>query len=100
MVPGLDEDDYDEVPDDGDPYDATLTNACQDNNWPAPAATYALDGLPEDLEDIGQQVEHFPNFPTLYIDPATEAELVETLTRRGYDVRRDDGLIRRANPYS
>ena len=39
MVPGLDEDDYDEIPDDGDPYDATVTNECQDGNWPAPAAT-------------------------------------------------------------
>jgi hypothetical protein len=97
MVPGLDEEEYDEIPDDGDPYGATVTNECQDGNWPAPAATIALDALPEDLDDIGEQVEHFPNFPTLYIDPATESGLVETLTGRGYDVRRDDPLIRRAN---
>ena len=100
MVPGLDEEEYDEIPDDGDPYDATITNECQDGNSPAPAATIALDALPEDLDDIGEQVEHFPNFPTLYIDPATEAGLVETLTGRGYDVRRDDRLIKRANGYS
>jgi len=99
MVPGLDEDDYDEIPDDGDPYDATVTNECQDGSWPAPAAALALDALPEDLDDIGQQVEHFPNFPTLYIDPATEAELVESLTLRGFGVRRDDPLLRRANAY-
>jgi hypothetical protein len=97
MVPGLDDDD--ETPDDRDPYDATRSNECQDGNWPASAAAYALDALPEDLGDIGEQVEHFPNFPTLYIDPATEAELVETLTRRGYDVRRDDGLVRRTDPF-
>jgi hypothetical protein len=98
MVPGLDENDYDEMPDDGDPYHATLTNECQDGNWPAPAATLALDALPEDLDDIGAQVEQFPHFPTLYIDPATEADLLETLTRRGYDVRRDDELVSRTNP--
>jgi hypothetical protein len=69
MVPGLDEDDYDEIPDDEDPYDATHTNECQDGNWPAPTATIALDALPEDLDDIGEQVEHFPGFPTLYIHP-------------------------------
>src|ERR1700733_12682626 len=63
MVPGLDEEDDDEIPDDADPYDATRTNECQDDNWPAPAATHALDALPEDLGDIGEQAEHFPNFP-------------------------------------
>lgn len=99
MVPGLDEDDYDEIPGDGDRYDATTTNECQDGNWPAPAATLALSALPEDLEDVGRQVEHFPNFPTLYIDPATEVDLVGTLTDRGYDVRRDDALIKRANAH-
>jgi hypothetical protein len=98
MVPGLDEND-DEILDDEDPYDATLTNECRADDWPAPAAAYALDELPEDLEGIGEQMERFPNVPTLYIDPATETELVETLTRRGYDVRRDDGLVRRTDPY-
>jgi hypothetical protein len=93
LVPGLDEDDYDEVPSDGDAYDLTLTNDYLDSNWPPPAATIALDYLPDDLEDIGEQKEHFANFPTLYVDPATEADLVEDLTRLGYDVRRDDELI-------
>jgi hypothetical protein len=88
--PGLDEDDYDEVPDDDDPYDAN-----SDGDWPPSAATIALDMLPDDLSDIGEERDHFPNAPTLYIDPATEAELVETLRRRGYEVWRDDELIER-----
>jgi len=66
--------------------------------WSAPTA-HALDALPEDLEDIGERVENLPNFPTLYIDPATETELVETLTRPGYDVLRNDELIRRTDPF-
>ncbi len=92
MVPGLDDDDYDEVPEDEDPYDLALTSECQEGNWPPPIATFALDYLPDDL-DIGVQREHFPGFPTLYIDPASEADVVETLRGRGYVARRDDHLI-------
>jgi hypothetical protein len=95
LVPGLDDGDYDEVPADEDLYDVTLTNDYLDSNWPPPAATIALDYLPDDLEDIGEQTEHFPGFPALYIDPAAEADLVVALTRLGYDVRRDDELIKR-----
>jgi hypothetical protein len=98
LVPGLDHDGYDELPADEVLYDVTSTNDCQDSNWPPPAATIALDHLPDDLDDIGEQIEHFPNFPTLYIDPATEADLVEDLTRLGYAVRRDDDLIKRVDP--
>lgn len=91
-VPGLDDED-DDIPADDDPYDVTLTNVYENGDWPAPAATIALDELPEDLDDIGEQIEHFPSFPTLYIDPATETELVRLLNQRGYEVRRDDELI-------
>lgn len=63
------------------------------------AATIALDDLPDDLDDIGEQVEHFPELPTLRIDPAVEDELVADLKGRGYQVRRDDGLFDRINPY-
>lgn len=94
-VPGLDEDDYDDILADGGPYDVALTDAYENGNWPAPAATIALDELPEDLEDIGEQIEQFPSFPTLYIDPTTEADLVRGLNQRGYEVRRDDELIGR-----
>jgi hypothetical protein len=94
-VPGLDEDEYDDIPADEDPYDAALTNEYLNGDWPPPAATIALDELPDDLEDLGQQIEHFPSFPTLYIHPATEADLLRDLKRRGYAVRRDDGLIDR-----
>jgi hypothetical protein len=89
----LDDDDYDEVPADEEPYDVALTNECQDGNWPPPVATVALDYLPEDLDDIGEEQDHFPGFPGMYIDPASEADLVEALTGRGYVVRRDDDLI-------
>jgi hypothetical protein len=94
-VPGLDDKEYDDIPADEDRYDAALTNECENGEWPPPAATIALDELPEDLDDIGEQIEHFPSFPALYIDPATEADLVRVLNQRGYEVRRDDGLINR-----
>ena len=100
IVPGLDEDDYDEIPADGDPYNPSTTNECQDGNWPPSAATVALDHLADDLDDIGEEKEDLISAPTLYIDPATELELVETLRRRGYAARRDDDLIRSLDPYA
>ena len=95
VAPGLDEDDYDEVPADDDPYDATTTGEFQDGIWPSSAATIALGALPDDLDDIGEERDRFPNAPILYIDPSTEVDLVETLRLRGYEVRRDDELIGR-----
>lgn len=98
-VPGLDDDEYDDPPDDEDVYDVTLTSVyLGEDGWPAPTAAFALSYLPEDLDDIGEEVEHFPLFPTLDIDPATEADLVNTLRSRGYEVRRDDELIGRIGP--
>lgn len=94
-VPGLDDDEYDDIPADEDPYDAALTNEYENGDWPPPAATIALDELPDDLDDIGEQIEHFPRLPILRIDPATETDLVRLLNQRGYEVRRDDGLINR-----
>jgi hypothetical protein len=95
-APGLvDDDDYDEVPDDDDPYDADSTDEYLNGDWPPSAATIALDVLPEDLSDVGEERDHVPNAPTLYIDPATEADLVETLRLRGYEVWRNDELIER-----
>jgi hypothetical protein len=94
-VPGLDEDEYDEIPADGDPYDVALANEYLNGDWPPPAATIAVGELPHDLDDIGEQIDHFPNFPTLHMDPATEEDPVRVLNQRGYDVRRDDELINR-----
>jgi len=94
-VPGLDHDRYDDIPADEDPYDVGVTIEYENGDWPPPAATIALDELPDDLEDVGEQIEHFPGFPTLYIDPATETDLVRVLNQRGYEVRRDDKLIKR-----
>jgi hypothetical protein len=94
--PGLDEDDYDEVPDDDDAYDVATTGEFLNGDWPPSAATIALEELPEDLSDIvGEEQDRFPGSPILFIDPATQAGLVETLRRRGYAVRRDDELIER-----
>jgi hypothetical protein len=94
-VPGLDEDDYDGIPADADPYEVALTYDYENGKWPTPAATIALDELLDDLDDIGEQIEHSPSFPTLYIDPATDADLVRVLNHRGYEARRDDELINR-----
>ena len=99
VAPGLEEDDYDEVPADEDPYDATLTNEYLDGTWPPRAATVALDHLTgEDFDDIGEERENLGGVPFLYIDPATEADLVITLQSRRYRVERDDELIRRIDP--
>lgn len=92
-VPGLDAEYLEEEPEDDDPYDVKQTPEFQDGNWPPPAATIALESLPPDLRDIGELVEHFPNFPTLEIDPATEEEVVRTLRDRGSEVVRDQELI-------
>lgn len=74
-----DDDEHDELPDDEDAYDVTLTSVyLGEDGWPAPAATFALSYLPEDLDDIGDEIEHFPFVPTLDINRATEADLVET----------------------
>ena len=99
ITPGLDDDDYDEVPADEDPYDATLTNEYSEGIWPPRAVTIALDHLTgEDLDDIGEERENLGSVPFLYIDPATETDLIITLRDRGYEVRRDDELIRRIDP--
>ena len=95
-VPGLDEDDPEDQPDDDDPYDAGATNECENGDWPPAAATIALDVFDDELEDIGEQREHFPGSPTLFIDPSSEDSTVQELRRRGYEVRRDDELMRRS----
>lgn len=93
-APGLDEADYEVTPADGDAYEVTTTDEYQDD-WPPSAATIALGELDEDLDDVGEERDRFPNAPILYIDPSTELDLVETLRQRGYEVRRDDELIGR-----
>jgi hypothetical protein len=99
-VPGLDDDDFEEVAADGDLYVVTATNEYQNGDWPPPVATVALENLPDDIQDIGEEVERFPSSPTLYIDPTSESHLLEDLRQRGYSVRRDDGLIQRIGSYA
>ena len=93
--PGLDDDDYDVVPDDEDPYDVTLTGECLSGDWPPSAATIALDHLPDDLDDLVVEVEHLMSPPSLELVSMSESDLVELLRQRGYRVRRDDELIAR-----
>jgi hypothetical protein len=96
--PGVDdwEDYFEERPSDGEPYDAAAFLAqWEEYPWPPAAATIALEEMPEDLDDIGEQVEDFPYVPTLQIGPELESQIVSTIRSRGYEVRRDDELIRR-----
>ncbi|HEY0688189.1 MAG TPA: hypothetical protein VGD71_04040 [Kribbella sp.] len=89
-LPGIyDEDDVEEHPD-AEPYDPS-----DFDDWPGRAATLALDSWPEDLGDIGEQIDHRASVSYLYIDPAEEATVVATLRERGYIVRRDDSLFER-----
>jgi hypothetical protein len=94
-VPGIDEEDEDveSSPRDSDPYDAFDTAEYQSSDWPPPAATIALDACPGELDDIGEEVEYFPSFPRLHIDPVTESEVVATARERGFVIYRDDELI-------
>lgn len=93
VAPGLDDDDYDDVPSDEDPYDAALTNEYLNGDWPPAASTIALDSLPDDLDDMIVEVEHMMSPPTSEPAFTTEADLLEMLKQRGYEVRRDDKLI-------
>jgi hypothetical protein len=95
VAPGLDEDDYDEIPADEDAYDVTLTNEYVNGDWPPSAATIALDHLADDLDDLVVEVEHLMDPPTLELISISEADLVKRLKERGYVVRRDDDLIGR-----
>lgn len=90
-VPGID--DEDDEHGDEDPYDPALFE-----DWPGRAATLALDLLPDDLDDIGEQIDQFFAPPILHIDPAGEAALVKLLRERGYEVRRDDEMVGGMDP--
>ncbi len=61
--------------------------------WPTNSATWALDVLPGELEELGDQVEGLMGEPRLVIDAATEAEVVAEVTGLGFTIRRDDDLI-------
>jgi hypothetical protein len=95
VAPGLDEDDFDEIPADEDPYNVALTNEYLNGDWPPSALTLALVHLPADLEDLAVEVEHMMAPPTVAFTSLSETDLVETLRQRGYEVRRDDSLINR-----
>jgi hypothetical protein len=95
--PGVDWQEYlEERPSDDEPYDAAaFPEQWPEYEWPPAAATIALEEMPEDLDDIGEQVDHFPHAPTIQIDPELESQVVATIRSRGYEVRRDDELIGR-----
>ena len=95
VAPGLDEEDYDEILADDDPYDAALTNEHSNGDWPPSTLTIALDSLPDDLDDLVVEVEHMMDPPTLELIPISEADLLQTLQQRRYDVHRDDELVGR-----
>ena len=94
-LPGLsDEDeDEDERPPDDAMYDLAAMSEVDDGDWLPRAAGLALDYLPEELDDIGEQRERFPSSPYLYINPASEHELKAKCDERGFVLRRDDDLI-------
>ncbi|MGD0220686.1 MAG: hypothetical protein ABSC73_09580 [Acidimicrobiales bacterium] len=95
-APGADdwEDYFEERPADDEPYDAAaFLEQWPEYEWPPAAATIALEEMPEDLDDIGEQVEDFPFVPTLQVSPELEAQIVSTIRGRGYEIRRDDELI-------
>jgi len=72
---------------------ASAYDPYQFEDWPPRAATIALNVLPGDLDDLGEQIEYFPSNPQLHIDPANEEAVVAVVVGRGYTIRRDDALI-------
>ena len=97
-LPQLDDDDYEDPPDESDPYDPWETNLAVNGEWPPRLATFALELMPDDLDDIGEEEDHFPTLPVLHIDPATEQAVVAIVRQRGYEVQRDDQRLRELDP--
>jgi len=62
------------------------------------AATIALDDLPDDLEDLGEERGTLASTPYLFIDSSTEAEVLQYVRSPGYTARRDDSLFARLDP--
>ena len=91
-VPGLD--DPDEHSDE-DAYDVSATPECQGGEWPPLSATMALDVLPDDLEDVGEQRDSMGSVPRLFIDPVSEGEVLRYVRSLGYTAHRDDSLFAR-----
>jgi len=89
-LPGTSEDEEDL----DDHEDSECYEPSEYETWPTNSATWALDVLPGELEELGEQVEGLMGDPRLVIDPATEAEVVAEVTRLGFTIRRDDDLIR------
>lgn len=88
-LPGVSDEDTEESErEDSEPYDPS-----EFDDWPTPLAAWALDVLPEELEDVGEQYEGLMLAPTLKIDPAREADVVAEITRLGFAITRDDDLI-------
>jgi hypothetical protein len=91
-VPGLaDPDEHS----DEDAYDVSATPECQGGDWPPLSATIALDDLPDDLEDVGEQRDSMGWVPRLFIDPVTEREVLRYVRSLGYTTHRDDSLFAR-----
>lgn len=95
-IPGLD--DPDEHSDE-DAYDASATSECQAGEWPPLSATMALDNLPDDLEDLGEQRDYMGSVPRLFIDPRIEAEVLRYVRSLGYTAHRNDSLFARLSPH-
>lgn len=88
-----------DIEDDNDgEIDSETYNPWGFEDYPPRAATVALDELPEELADIGEEMDFMGFTPWLKIDPATERVLVETAEVRGFSIRRDDDLIRAIDP--
>lgn len=73
--------------------DSDLYDPSELDDWPTPIATWALDVLPDELEDVGEQYEGMMVDPILMIDPSGEANVVTEVTRLGFAITRDDDLI-------
>jgi hypothetical protein len=95
-VPDLDDDP--DGPADDAPFDIRELGAVQDGDWPPMVTGRALEVLPEDLQkQFGESMATVLNGDSLEIPLAAEAELVATLRDRGFEVTRDDELIRALN---
>jgi hypothetical protein len=89
-APGADDDFADD-----EPYDVQELGIVQDGDWPPNAGMLGLQMLPQEVCDIVAIERSMVGQEWIEFSEADEDRVVGELSQRGYQVRRDDELIKR-----
>jgi hypothetical protein len=85
-------------PADDEPFAADAVPGYIDGDWPEWPAQQMLDWMPQDIQDrFGDVGSSMVSGDSLYIDPASERDVVAALQNAGYVCSRDDKLVARAS---